>query len=366
MAAHTGKNALCFGCLWQYIQYHRDKLAIPLKELFDALETESRSGKVYEWETAKFAPYQEIKAKAHEILGEDLVYLAINQVATEFFQLDHNHASLFIAQWLSFEKLKADRPEVASSAEFAFGFGGVGDFSALCAAGVFTWEEGLKLVNSRALALEEASKVGHKQGTCRVWNKTKEELTAICEKVSVEERGWTSFLTGSFQNYLAISGEYSERDFSVAGTMKTIDQLRNEFFIHSYSALYAKQALNTKLMQPAADKFSKVLEEALPRMKPPTRTVFLSSTGEALAPGTEPSEIVKLLIKEITTPILFDKAFTNLNGRGSIWMYDLSPGAEFSRRATYCDESAHTRITDIIQLIRPLREENFKVPGYKD
>merc|ERR1712014_318553 len=97
--------------------------------------------------------------------------------------------------------------------------------------------------------------------------------------------------------------------FSCAGTEVAITALKD--LAEKAGALQAKilktsGAFHTPLMGPAKEKLGKALDEMLPKMSPPRHTVYMNATAAPLRPGTDPKEVIKILKKQLTTPLLWE------------------------------------------------------------
>merc|ERR1711957_1002951 len=95
-------------------------------------------------------------AQAHDILGYDLLELCLNGPDTKLEETRYCQPAMFVAGMAGIEKLRADRPEAAENFQIAAGLS-LGEYTALCAAGVFTFEDGLRLVALRGQAMQEAA-----------------------------------------------------------------------------------------------------------------------------------------------------------------------------------------------------------------
>merc|ERR1712187_1091157 len=91
---------------------------------------------------------QEMLSKAKTILGYDVLDLCLNGPETKLEQTQYCQPAMFIAGLAGLEKLRQDNPEAASQFQVAAGLS-LGEYTALCAAGVFTFEDGLTLVQQR-------------------------------------------------------------------------------------------------------------------------------------------------------------------------------------------------------------------------
>merc|ERR1719272_2218830 len=97
--------------------------------------------------------------KSKEILGWDLLELCLNGPESKLETTNFTQPAMFIGGLAGVEKLRKEKPECASNPTFVAGLS-LGEYTALCAAGVFSFEDGLKLVKLRGEAMQEAAAIG--------------------------------------------------------------------------------------------------------------------------------------------------------------------------------------------------------------
>merc|ERR1712056_70859 len=191
------------------------------------------------------------------------------------------------------EKLKLDNPNSAENPKFVAGLS-LGEYTALCAAGVFSFEDGLKLVNQRGKYMQEAAAVG-KQAMLSVAGIEKPKLESLCaEAQQAEGKGAVC----------KIANELFPKGFSCAGTEASILKLKD--LAEKAGALQAKAlktsgGFHTELMASAKEKLGEELDDMLPRMNSPKNTVYLNATAMPVMPGTPPKEIVEKLKMQLTS-----------------------------------------------------------------
>merc|ERR1712187_502867 len=137
-----------------------------------------------------------------------------------------------------------------------------GEYTALCAAGVFSFEDGLKLVKERGEDMSAAAGAS-KQAMLSVAGLEKPKLQDLCAEAAKKEGSGA---------VCQIANELFPKGFSVAGTETSITALKD--LADKAGALQAKVlkttgAFHTSLMEPAADKLGAELDKLLPTMKPP-------------------------------------------------------------------------------------------------
>merc|ERR1712066_905398 len=151
--------------------------------------------------------------------------------------------------------------------------------TALYAAGVFSFEDGLKLVQLRGEEMQKAAEVG-KQLMLSVAGIEKPKLVDLCKEAAKKEGG---------SAVCQIANELFPKGFSCAGTETAITHLKD--LAEKAGALQAKVlktsgAFHTSLMAPAKEKLGKILDDLLPKMKSPSTEIYMNCTAKAVGPDT--------------------------------------------------------------------------------
>lgn len=202
--------------------------------------------------------------KAKGILGYDILEICLNGPEDKLEETRYCQPAMFIGGLAGLEKLRGEKQEAVDRASVMAGLS-LGEYTALCAAGVFSFEDGLKLVKLRGEAMQEAAAAGSKkQLMLSVAGLEKDKLEPLCREAAKKEAGGICQIA----NCLFPGG------FSVGGTEEAINCLKD--LAEKAGALQAKVlktagAFHTPLMQPAQDKLTAALEETLPNMKSPDR-----------------------------------------------------------------------------------------------
>jgi [acyl-carrier-protein] S-malonyltransferase len=257
--------------------------------------------------------------KAKEIMGMDLEELCLKGPETKLEETKYCQPAMFIAGLAGMEKLQREKPEKEFTAYRVKAMAGLslGEYTALCAAGVFSFDDGLKLVKLRGEYMQAASTVS-KQSMLSVAGIEKAKLASLCAEAEKSESN----------GVCKIANELFPKGFSCAGTNKAI--LKLEELATKNGALQAKilktsGAFHTSLMRPAQTQLSEALEEVLPRMKPPNCRVYMNATGTPIMPGTDPKEIVAALQKQLVSPVLWEPCVREMIKDGVEEFYECGP-----------------------------------------
>lgn len=187
----------------------------------------------------------------------------------------------------------------------------LGEFSALVAAGALSFEDGLRLVSARAMAMQKACEAA--PGTmAAVIGLPDETIENICKEVS--ESGETVVAANyNCPGQLVISG-------TIEGINTACEKLK---------AAGAKRALPLKvggafhspLMRPAKDELEKAIEAT--EFKAPRCPVYQNVDGK---PYTDPAEIKANLIAQLTSSVRWTESVNNMISAGADDFTECGPG----------------------------------------
>jgi [acyl-carrier-protein] S-malonyltransferase len=206
------------------------------------------------------------------------------------------------------ELLKTKMPGIVDQCESAAGLS-LGEYTALTFAGVFTFEDGLRLVQKRGQAMQDASDAAP-SGMVSIIGKELSEVEAICEK----QRG---------SGILQVANILCPGNIVVSGTLEACERVAEQAAAERFNAipLAVAGAFHTPLMKPA----DAILEKALSKtaMQPPRVPVISNVDAEA---HHEPEDIRQILVRQILSPVLWEKSIRKLLADGFDTFYEVGPG----------------------------------------
>merc|ERR1719254_65280 len=260
---------------------------------------------------------QDMLTKASAILEYDILELCLKGPESKLEETQFCQPAMFIAGLAGVEKLRQDRPEAVERFQVAAGLS-LGEYTALCAAGMFSFEDGLKLVQIRGKAMQEAAEVG-KQAMLSVAGIDKAKLEALCKEAKNSEGAGA---------VCQIANELFPKGFSCAGTEASILKLKD--LADKAGALQAKVlktsgGFHTELMASAKEKLGTALDAMLPKMSPPIATVYMNATAQPISAGTSPKEIVEKLKMQLTNPVLWEPSVKAMIKAGVTEFYEVGP-----------------------------------------
>lgn len=186
----------------------------------------------------------------------------------------------------------------------------LGEFSALVASEALSFEDGLRLVSARALAMQKACEMSPST-MAAIIGLADEKVIEICSGIEDAVVVPANF---NCPGQVVISG-------SNEGVAAACDQLK---------AAGAKRALPLKvggafhspLMKPAREELAKAIEST--PFATPICPIYQNVTAAAV---TEPSEIKANLVKQLTAPVRWTETILQMVADGATHFVELGPGS---------------------------------------
>ncbi len=251
----------------------------------------------------RFPMAKEMFEQANSILGFNITDIMFNGTEEDLRQTKVTQPAIFLHSVI-LAKCMGDQFNPDMTAGHS-----LGEFSALTAAGALTFEDGLKLVYARAMAMQKACEAEPSTMAAILGlddDKVEEVLAAITDEVVVAANY-------NSPGQLVISG-------SVAGIDKACEALK---------AAGAKRALPLKvggafhspLMEPARVELAAAI--AATEIKTPRCPVYQNVSGK---PFTEAAQIKENLIAQLTSPVRWTQTVQNMVADGAADFIEVGPG----------------------------------------
>ncbi len=187
----------------------------------------------------------------------------------------------------------------------------LGEFSALVAAGALSFEDGLKLVYARAMAMQKACDMAPSTMAAIV-GLPDEKIEEICAGISKE-------------GHVVVAANYNcPGQLVISGNIEAINEACEQL-----KAAGAKRALPLKvggafhspLMQPAKDELQAAIEST--EFSAPKCPVYQNVDGK---PHTDPEEIKANLIAQLTSGVRWTSCVQNMIADGADDFTECGPG----------------------------------------
>lgn len=246
---------------------------------------------------------KELFEKANDILGFRITDIMFAGTDEELKQTKVTQPAVFLHSVIS-AICNGTKPEVVAGHS-------LGELSALVVAEVMSFEDGLRLVHARALAMQQACE--QTAGTmAAIIGLDDEKVVEICQEVSAEGN---IVVAANFNcpGQLVISG-------NVDAVNKACEKLK-ESGAKRALVLPVSGAFHSPLMQPAKEELQRAIEAV--EFKTPACTVFQNVDG---ATHTDAAEIKQNLIQQLTASVLWTKEVQAMVEYGVTEFVECGPG----------------------------------------
>jgi [acyl-carrier-protein] S-malonyltransferase len=238
-----------------------------------------------------------------QILDFDLPSLCFNGPESELTKTENAQPAIFVISWVCLQLLRERLPAFRFDAAAGLS---LGELSALTAAGVFDFQDGLKIARQRGHFMQEACEltVG---GMAAIVGLDLEGVSAACAEAGVEVANLNC------PGQIVISGP--------ADGIAQACQLAKAKGAKRAISLPVAGAYHSRLMAGARSKVADLL--AATPMNRPVVEVISNVTAR---PHEGPEEIARLLVEQVTSPVRWEDSMRYLLGQGFARFVELGPG----------------------------------------
>lgn len=245
---------------------------------------------------------REMFEKANEVLGFRITDLMFNGTEEDLKQTKVTQPAIFLHSVILAKSLgDGFKPDMVAGHS-------LGEFSALVAAGAMSFEDGLRLVATRAMAMQKA---------CEANPSTMAAVLALPDE-KVEE------LCAEVDDIVAPANYNCPGQVVISGTNAGIDAACEKML-----AAGARRALKLKvggafhspLMAPAKEELTRAIDAT--EFKMPVCPVYQNVDGK---PHTNPEEIKANLIEQLTAPVRWTQDVQAMIADGATDFVELGPG----------------------------------------
>ena len=239
--------------------------------------------------------------KANEILGFRITDIMFEGTAEELKETKVTQPAVFLHSVILAKTLENFKPEMVAGHS-------LGEFSALVANGVLSFEDGLKLVSKRAIAMQKACDI--KPSTmAAVLGLPDETVEQVCASID----GVVVAANYNCPGQLVISGEFSAVE-KACEAMKEAGAKRALL-------LPVGGAFHSPLMEPAREELAAAIEATT--FSAPTCPIYQNVNAKAVS---DASEIKKNLILQLTAAVKWTQSVQQMIQDGATLFTEIGPG----------------------------------------
>ncbi|TYP75925.1 ACP S-malonyltransferase [Aquimarina intermedia] len=268
------------------------------------------------YENSKVA--NELFENANEILGFEITKIMFEGTADELKETKVTQPAIFLHSTILTKVLGADfKPDMVAGHS-------LGEFSALVANQTLTFEDALRLVSKRALAMQKA---------CEMNPSTMAAVLglddAIVEDVCASVDGVVVAANYNCPGQLVISGENE--------AVEKACEIMKEKGARRALLLPVGGAFHSPLMQPAREELAAAIEETL--FSNPICPIYQNVSTTAV---TSPESIKNNLIAQLTAPVKWTQSVQNMINDGATSFVEVGPGKVLSGLVKKVDRAMET------------------------
>ena len=252
---------------------------------------------------------KELYQRASDILEYDLADVSFNGPMEKLTQTAYTQPAILVHSLVVLAKMG----ELSEKPRFVAGHS-LGEFSALYAAGVLSFDDAVLAVRERSRLMQKACDA--KDGTMAALIGCEgENLEKLLEEAS--KAGIIQPANFNSPGQVALSGDRSAIEKTVA--------VAKDFGAKKALPLKVGGAFHSPLMEPAGEPLAEVLAEI--EFKPARIDVVTNVEAE---PQNDPDKLRELLIKQITSPVLWRQSLEKMHSEGVTRFVEIGPGKVLS------------------------------------
>ena len=244
---------------------------------------------------------KEMFEKANEILGFRITDIMFEGSAEELKETKVTQPAVFLHSVIAAKVYPDFAPEMVAGHS-------LGEFSALVANGALEFEDALKLVSQRALAMQKACEITPST-MAAVLNLADEKVEEICASIE----GVVVAANYNCPGQLVISGEYKAVELACE-KMKEAGAKRALI-------LPVGGAFHSPMMEPAREELAAAIEATT--FNTPICPVYQNVTASAVS---DAAEIKKNLITQLTAPVKWTQSVQQMVADGATEFFEFGPG----------------------------------------
>ena len=265
------------------------------------------------YETSAIA--KDLFEKANEILGFRITDIMFNGTAEELKETKVTQPAVFLHSVILAKTQENFKPQMVAGHS-------LGEFSALVSNETLSFEDGLKLVSQRAIAMQKA---------CEIKPSTMAAILGLADNI-VEE------VCASIDGIVVAANYNCPGQLVISGELSAVEKA-----CEAMKAAGAKRALilpvggafHSPMMEPAREELAAAIEAT--HFSTPTCPVYQNVTASAVFSA---SEIKKNLIIQLTAPVKWTQTVQQMIADGATLFTEIGPGKVLTGLVNKIDKEA--------------------------
>lgn len=257
-----------------------------------------------------FPAAAEIFLKADDILGFDLSSICFEGPAEQLNTTAISQPAIFVTSAAILEVLRTNPSADKLRADVTAGLS-LGEYTALYAAGLISFEDALTLVRKRGQAMQAAAE-SQEGAMVSIIGLDEDKVNQLCAEAG--EGKLLAAVNFNCPGQIVISGSKT--------ACRRAEDLAVKYGAVKAVRLDVAGAFHTEMMSSAADALKEALRQA--EIAEPLDTIIIANITAEYYESAE--KITKSLIKQLTCPLLWQKCMEKLLADGVEKFYEIGPG----------------------------------------
>lgn len=261
---------------------------------------------------------KELFEKANEILGFRITDIMFEGTAEQLKETKVTQPAVFLHSVILAKTLGDDfKPEMVAGHS-------LGEFSALVANGTLSFEDGLKLVSQRAMAMQKA---------CEITPSTMAAVLGLDDKI-VED------VCASIDGVVVAANYNCPGQLVISGELNAVEkacEAMKEAGAKRALILPVGGAFHSPMMEPAREELAAAIEATT--FSTPICPVYQNVPAKAVS---DPTEIKKNLITQLTAPVKWTQSVQQMIADGATLFTEVGPGKVLIGLVNKIDKNAAT------------------------
>lgn len=247
-------------------------------------------------------PQIDVYERASEILGFDLAKKINESAEEELAKTVYSQPAIMATSLVALEAMKINGVDFSAVAGHS-----LGEYAAMVASGILSFEDGFKVIKARAAAMQKAAEL-NSGAMYAIIGKSAEEIEQVCSEID---------------GYVVPVNYNSAAQTVIAGETAAAEKAAEKFTEMGAKAvkLGVSSAFHSKLMQPAAEEFAPAISGIT--FNKPNVEFYSNLTGGL---QTDFEDMPEKLARHIVSPVRFTSELAALQAAGYENFIELGPG----------------------------------------
>jgi [acyl-carrier-protein] S-malonyltransferase len=256
------------------------------------------------------AAARDLFSRASAILGYDLAKLCVEGPEADLHLTNHSQPALFVHSMAALADFLESHPDVLANVVAVAGLS-LGEYSALACAGAISFEDGVRLVQQRGSAMQDAASAVE-SGMASVLGLDPEQVQSLCDSARLPNE-ILQVANLLCPGNIAISGH--------AASITSAESKSTDAGASRFIRLNVAGAFHTDIMLPAVARLNTAISQTT--FNDPRFPLYSNVDAQ---PHSAATDFAPLLSKQVVSPVQWESTLRNLLNAGVDQFYEIGAG----------------------------------------